>query len=145
MQVLIFPLTKFLRLHQNKVSGKLDYLSIPSFICHYFAECKWKGFGVGQYEQGMINAMQIPTQGKKDKRGLGFEGPQTIIDSTQIHKIEDEGDYEELASPHEDLLCEAPSSPTYQCSIPSYIFKQVNKVSVSIISSLSLDLDILFF
>lgn len=78
---------------------------------------------MGRYEKGMIHVTQLPIQCDKDKKGHGFKGPQTIITTTQIHEIEDEEDYEGIASPHEDLLCEASSSPMFQCFIAPYLFK----------------------
>lgn len=36
------------------------------------------GFGLGQYEKGIIHVMQLPTHGDKDKRGLGFRGPRIL-------------------------------------------------------------------
>lgn len=85
--------------------------------------------------------MQLPTQDDKDKRGLNFYGPCNEKATTHLTKTEDEGDYEESPSLHEDLVLEAPSLPMSQCSIPSYLFEHVNMIGDSSISSFSHPLD----
>lgn len=85
----------------------------------------------------MIHVMQLPTHGNKDKCGLSFKGPRTVIVIAQIHEIQDEEYYEEPTSQHEDLLFEAPSSLMYQCSLPPFLFEQINMVGISLISPFS--------
>lgn len=82
----------------------------------------------------MIHVMKLPTQGDKDKHGLSFCGPHNLKSIAHLTKIMDEGDYEESPSPHEHLLIEAPTSPTSQCSIPSYLFEHFNMIGAFSIS-----------
>ena len=82
--------------YEGEFNNDMKYLSPCSrtFVLNYFSKCNWQGWGLGWYEQGPREIIELQYQDPTNKRGLGYRNKcKNLVKSKNVE--EEASDYNE--------------------------------------------------
>ena len=93
--------------YERNFNNDMKYLSPCSriFFLNYFNKFNWQGWGLGKYEQGPWEIIEVQYQDPTDKRGLGYQNG--CKNPAKVGDLEEENlDYNEESLENEYIVQE---------------------------------------